>query len=90
VGTSEFLRRVGVEIARAKEAFPDQEDSLSAADWLAVLVEEVGEVARELNELMLGNQLLKETGLRLEQELVQTAAMAGRFYRSIARWKETA
>lgn len=42
--------------------------------WLAVLTEEVGEVARVLCETRLGNEDFPRT--RLREELVQVAAMA--------------
>lgn len=43
---------------------------------LAILTEEVGEVAHELNELVLGNVTADEFHERCEKELIQVAAMA--------------
>lgn len=44
--------------------------------WLPVLVEEVGECARVLNEHMLGNLNVDDSAVSLRTELVQVAAMA--------------
>jgi NTP pyrophosphatase (non-canonical NTP hydrolase) len=43
---------------------------------LAILTEEVGEVAHELNELVLGNLSRQKYRENLEKELIQVAAMA--------------
>lgn len=45
------------------------------AKGLRILVEEVGEIAREMNELALGNRTQSEYHDNLEKELIQTAAM---------------
>jgi len=44
--------------------------------WLPILTEEVGEVARCLNEYDLWNVTTAETRLELRKELIQVAAMA--------------
>jgi NTP pyrophosphatase (non-canonical NTP hydrolase) len=46
------------------------------AQRLAILTEEVGEVAHEMNELMLGNIERSEYKDKIEKELIQVAAMA--------------
>lgn len=61
--------------ARAK--FGDQFD-LTSPDWLAVLTEEVGEAARELNERKLGNYDPNRLG-RLRAEVTQIGAVALRW-----------
>jgi NTP pyrophosphatase (non-canonical NTP hydrolase) len=78
-----FLDKVRAEVHRAQRKFPGQEDSVPLAGWLSILTEEVGEVARELNEKLLveeeGGEINKTLFLkRLEEELVQVAAMAER------------
>lgn len=42
---------------------------------LRILVEEVGEVARAMNELALGNLTQEEYKNQIEKELIQTGAM---------------
>ena len=53
--------------------------ALNPSRRLAILVEEVGEVAKELNETALGAEADKD---KLEKELIQVSAMA-------ASWIET-
>ena|ERR1700746_3767546 len=43
---------------------------------LRILIEEVGEIAREMNELALGNRTPEEYVTNLGNELIQVAAMA--------------
>lgn len=62
------------ELARARRKHPDEEGVLTDAEWLAVLTEEVGECARAIQD---------ETDERLREELVQVAAVAARWARSI-------
>lgn len=69
-----FLEAVLLELRNAREKFPGEEDRLGDAEWLTVLVEEVGEVARAMQD---------ETDDALRGELVQVAAMAMRFALSI-------
>jgi NTP pyrophosphatase (non-canonical NTP hydrolase) len=86
--TIAFLHAVRDEVRSAQAAFPGQEDTVPLAGWLAILVEEVGEVARELNEdllnpLLPGNQ--EPLRKRLHDELVQVAAMAERMSAAATR-----
>lgn len=73
-----FFAEADAESERASEKFPGQEESVSPTGWLAILVEEVGEVARELIEYELGNILPEGLRARVHAELVQVAAMAHR------------
>jgi len=50
--------------------------AVTESDRLAILTEEVGEVARELNEDRLGNLPVDEWRDRRVKELIQVAAMA--------------
>ena len=50
---------------------------------LRILMEEVGEVAREMNELALGNIDVDTYNQRLVKELIQVAAMAGTWVEKI-------
>ena len=57
------------------------DNSMESRHWshpgqLPILVEEVGEVARALNELALGRATTTETLVALRDELVQVSAMA--------------
>lgn len=69
-----FFSRATSELRRARLKFPNEEGVLTDAEWLAVLVEEVGECARAMQD---------ETDERLTEELVQVAAMAARWALSI-------
>jgi NTP pyrophosphatase (non-canonical NTP hydrolase) len=65
---------------RAHKLHDDHGESMERVDWddpkwLTVLVEEVGEVARCLNEMRPGHGGPEGTVEHLEKELVQTAAM---------------
>jgi NTP pyrophosphatase (non-canonical NTP hydrolase) len=75
---NKFWRRATAEAVRAAVVFPDQEHTVTMSGWLGILVEEVGEVARELNELELGNRTPKVFLAKVTEELVQVAAMAER------------
>lgn len=50
---------------------------------LRILVEEVGEVSRELNELDLGNRTEIDYMVNLQKELLQVAAMAVTWHQKI-------
>ena len=52
-----------------------QYEEISEEACLAVLTEEVGEVARVLNELRLGNVTNAQAARQLEAELIQTATV---------------
>lgn len=69
-----FFRAACRELDRAREKFPDEEGNLTDAEWLAVLVEEVGEAAKAIQD---------ESDDRLVEELEQVAAMAARWALSI-------
>jgi NTP pyrophosphatase (non-canonical NTP hydrolase) len=77
-----FLGDVAVEVGRARRLFPGQEDTLTPHEWLSILVEEVGEVGRGLNDggVSAKRPLDREA---LYEELVQVGAMAARFALSI-------
>ena len=90
-----ILTEVGDEVYRAGVKFGDQLD-LSDADWLAILVEEVGEAANVLNEISLDSRLLSrrkdildigfslaERREQLRGEVLQVAAVAARWLRVI-------
>jgi len=74
----DFLEAVDDEIASARVKFPGQEETLLLEEWLSILVEEVGEVARAINEQLLGNLSPADFREQIGKELVQVAAMAGR------------
>lgn len=67
------------ELKRARRVHPGEEGVLSDAEWLTVLVEEVGECARAMQD---------ETDERLREELVQVAAMAARWAGAIPAGRE--
>lgn len=62
------------ELRAARGKHPGEEGVLTDAEWLAVLTEEVGEVARAIQD---------ESDAALRRELAQVAAMAARFAVSI-------
>lgn len=68
------------EIDRARRLFPNQEATLTMAEWLAVLVEEVGEVGKEINDAARGDRFTSVQLARLSGELVQVGAMAARMW----------
>lgn len=70
-----FPERIEEELEDARIKFPGQEDTVTQAEWLSILVEEVGEVARALND--------DESITRVCDELVQVGAMAYRMYVSM-------
>lgn len=75
----EFSTHVAIELENVRAKYPGQEFTLALLQWNAVLVEEVGEVSRDLNEFALGNiEDHSEFRARIYVELVQTAAMAER------------
>lgn len=78
-----FLAALQAEWERARAMFPDQEDTLSLHEWHSTISEEVGEIARELNERMLGNIDDEQMLDRLASEVVQTAAMCGRMFSTV-------
>lgn len=73
-----FSAEVTAEVTRATRLFPGQEQTLTLAEWLAVLTEEVGEVAREINDAHFGDMFDHATLDRIRAELVQVGAMAAR------------
>jgi hypothetical protein len=75
-----FFAEASAELKRARAKFPGEEGRLTDSDWLAVMVEEVGEAAHALTE--------SESDERLREELVQVAAMAARWALSIPRGRE--
>lgn len=87
-----FLTLVDSEAQRARRKFPHQEQTLTLAEWLAVLTEEVGEVARDINDAPRGDA--EYTSERLDhmmEELVQVGAMALRMYKAAGlRWEVVA
>lgn len=66
---------VGTEVLRTVEKFGWQED-LAPVQYLAIVTEELGEVARALNERALGNISEQMMRSRVESELLHVAAMA--------------
>lgn len=78
------LALVLAEVVRAGEKFGPQTD-FTDAEWLAVLVEEVGEAAEIVNDRRLGkfNQPIAEAAIA--EELVQVAAVAVRWLSSMGR-----
>lgn len=74
-----FLSDQCDELASAREKHPGEEGTLTDAEWLAVLTEEVGECARAIQD---------ESDARLRAELVQVAAMAMRWALSIPLGRE--
>lgn len=73
-GFQDFTLATMRELARAREKHPDEEGVLTDAECLAVLIEEVGECARAIQD---------ESDDALRAELAQVAAMAARWYVSI-------
>ena len=83
-----FLAAVDAEVSRARAKFPGQEFDVPLTGWLAILVEEVGEVARDLNELTLGDDSA-ERRANLLTELEQVGAMACMMTNAVkAQWTE--
>ena len=81
---SPFAHAVDAEVERARVRFPDQERTLTLAEWFAVLTEEVGEVARDINDTPRGDQSwTPETLDHLQLELVQVGAMAARMWLAV-------
>lgn len=70
----QFWNDAWLELRRARQKFPGEEGKLTDAEWLTVLVEEVGECARAMQD---------ETDERLREELLQVAAMAARWASAI-------
>jgi len=68
------------EVVRASRNFPDQEETLTLAEWLAVLTEEVGEVARVINDAYRGDTYQLAELEHMAEELVQVGAMAARMF----------
>lgn len=66
-----FLIGTDSELERARVKFPGEEGTFSDEMWLTVLVEEIGECARAIQD---------EGADRLRAELVQVAAMAMRWH----------
>lgn len=81
-GVAPFLNDVAREAGRARKLFPNQEETLTPWEWNAILVEEVGEVSRCLNEGGISGPGPLDRDA-LYQELVQVAAMAGRMALSV-------
>lgn len=73
-----YIEAVGEELERARAKYPEQEHNVDLWTWLAILTEEVGEVARELNEFSLNNIDRDELVVNITEELVQVGAMACR------------
>lgn len=78
-----FVAAVSDEWERARVIFPDQEDTLTLAEWIGVITEELGEVAREVNDSPWGDRIPPERLEHLRGELIQTAAMCGRMYAGV-------
>lgn len=53
-------------------------------DWLPVLVEEVGEVTKEINDYRHGLLTFQEFRIRVEAELLQVNAMAAAWLDSVS------
>lgn len=70
----DFLAEAAEELSRARQKFPTEDGTLTDAEWLAVLVEEVGECAKAIQD---------ESDEELRAELSQVAAMACRWATSI-------
>lgn len=77
-----FVEDVAGEVVTARRKFPNQEETLTPHEWYAILAEEVGEVARGLNEGGISGPGSLDRG-GLYEELVQVAAMAGRMALSV-------
>lgn len=73
-----FAEEVAQELVRARCKFPNQENNVDLYNWLAIVVEEIGEIAREMNEFALGNTTRVEHNTNMRYELVQVAAMVCR------------
>jgi len=82
-----FPHLVETEIHRARQLFPGQEETGSLDRWIATIAEELGECAREANEIALGHLSHQDRLEHLQTELVQTAAMCGRMYYFTERLK---
>lgn len=76
---NEFLHLSLDELQRACLKHPDEEGKLTDAEWLAILTEEVGEVARAIQD---------ETDAHLKTELAQVVAVAIRWARSIPQGRQ--
>lgn len=70
-------REIFDELDRAREKFPGEEELLTDADWLQIVVEEVGEAAHELNEATGRGEHVDRR--RLAEEVAQIAAMGARW-----------
>lgn len=80
-----ILRAIQIEAIRAHNKHGTKSmlnPRIPEGQKLAILTEEVGEVARELNEKMLGNRTDEEYINNVFKELIQVAASA-------ASWAET-
>lgn len=71
-----FLQQVKDEMIRTRALYPNQEENNDLHEWYPILAEEVGEVARDMNEYMLGNLTTEEYLTHIQYELVQVGAMA--------------
>lgn len=78
------LSLVIAEVARAREKFGEQND-FTDPEWLAVLVEEVGEAAELLNDRRLGKMPAALADAALAEEVIQVAAVAVRWLASMGR-----
>jgi hypothetical protein len=78
------LGLVMAETVRAREKFGEQNE-YSDEEWLAVLVEEIGEAADVLNDRRLGKLTPAIAGAALAEEVVQIAAVATRWLASMGR-----
>jgi NTP pyrophosphatase (non-canonical NTP hydrolase) len=75
--SKDLLDEVAAEADRAHEKYGEKSMLYRTDnDSLPVLMEEVGEVAREMNELKIGNEDLIEYRRNQRTELIQVAAMA--------------
>lgn len=75
----DFTIATARELGRARAKHPNEEGVLTDAEWLAVLTEEVGEVARAIQD---------ETDEELRTELAQVAAVAARWFASIPQGRQ--
>lgn len=81
----EDLNKVLAEMKRQDEKF-GADRNLPPGDWISILTEEVGEVAREWNDAGLDLSILKQNTRNYEAELVQVAAVALQAIKNIKKY----
>lgn len=81
----EIIGKILVERKRQDEKWGSQNHS--PIEWCAILMEEVGEMAKEAHEFHFRGKFYKDTGQleRYEKELIQVAALAVSMLESLER-----